>query len=283
MKLVQLTGETSKRFGDFKALEMIKRAGFDGYDYSMFNDNAVKMLSDNGYKEYFHSVRKCAEGIDLPCLQTHAPDIFSMLNEKEAEENIRISLRSIEAASILGSKIIVIHPEKWYSAEQNKELLYDRLLPAAKKAGVIIATENMFRWKDATETETAPGACGTAADFVKHIDIVKDSNFKACLDIGHAQMVNCEGAVSLINALGKGRICSLHVHDNDMYHDDHAFPFIGNGDWREICGALKKIGYSGHFTFEADCTLKKYPDELIEDCLRLLYNTGRYLIKLIEE
>lgn len=96
-------------------------------------------------------------------------------------------------------------------------------------------------------------------------------------------MVNCEGAVALINAFGKDRICALHVHDNDLYNDNHVFPFIGNSDRREICGTLKDIGYNGYFTFEADCTLKKYPNELLKDCLSLLHTTGRYLINLIEK
>ena len=283
MKLVQLTGELSKRFGDFKALDMIKEAGFDGYDYSMFTGNAFNKLSSDGYTEYFENVRKYADKIGLPCLQTHAPSEYSMLDKTEAEENIRILLRSIDATAILGSKIVVIHPEKWFDAEQDKELLYDKLMPTAKKLGVIIATENMFRWKDEKCEETVPGACGTAKDFVEHVDLMNDKNFKACLDLGHAQMVNCEGAVALINALGKDRICALHVHDNDLYNDNHVFPFIGDSDWKEICGALKKIGYGGHFTFEADETLKKYPDELLPACLNLLEKTGRYLINLIEK
>lgn len=32
MKLVMLTEELARRFGDKKAIEMIKSAGFDGYD-----------------------------------------------------------------------------------------------------------------------------------------------------------------------------------------------------------------------------------------------------------
>jgi sugar phosphate isomerase/epimerase len=147
--------------------------------------------------------------------------------------------------------------------------------------GVLIATENMFKWKDATETETVPAACGTSEDFIRHLDVIDHPSFTACLDLGHAEMVNCEGAVSMIRALGN-RISCLHVHDNDLYHDLHTFPFAGNANWREIADALREIGYSGHFTFEADSFMKSYPDELIPACLYLLERTGRYLISLIE-
>lgn len=282
MKIVQLTGELGERFGEIKALDMIKAANFDGYDYSMFTKNVVNVLSGENYLEYFENIKNYSDKIGLPCLQSHAPDFFSMLDEKEAEKNIRISLRSIEAAYILGCKIIVIHPEKWFSAEKNKEFLYDKLLPKAKELNVIIAAENMYRSKDGKCVETVPGACGKAEDFVKHIDIVNNPNFKACLDLGHAQMVNCEGANTLINALGGERICALHVHDNDLYHDNHIFPFIGNSDWKKVTSALRKIGYKGNLTFEADCTLKKFPDELIPPCLKLLYHIGCYLVEQIE-
>ena len=93
MKLVTMTDSCAKRFGDARAIETIKAAGFDGYDYSMFTENAVKVLSSDGYREYFEGVKEYADKIGLPCLQSHAPDIYSMLDTKEAEEN-KISVRS---------------------------------------------------------------------------------------------------------------------------------------------------------------------------------------------
>ncbi|MBP5308932.1 MAG: sugar phosphate isomerase/epimerase [Clostridia bacterium] len=101
------------------------------------------------------------------------------------------------------------------------------------------------------------------------------------MDIGHAEMVNCEGAPKIIRALGK-RIGCLHVHDNDLYDDLHTFPFSGDINWNEVAKALKDVGYGGNLTFEADAFMKNYPDELIADCLKLLERTGRYLINLIE-
>lgn len=40
----------------------------------------------------------------------------------------------------------------------------------------------MFKWKD--ETETVPAACGTAQDFIEHIDLINDEFFTGCLDVG---------------------------------------------------------------------------------------------------
>ena len=49
MKVVMLTNKLSRRFGDAKALELIKNAGFDGYDYSMF-DNVNKNIFEKECK-----------------------------------------------------------------------------------------------------------------------------------------------------------------------------------------------------------------------------------------
>lgn len=280
MKLVQMTGQLSKRFGDEKAIRMIKEAGFDGYDLSMTGYNHDLLFNNDNYVEYVKNLRKVADEIGLPCLQTHSPSP-TMRTREQIMPLVDMFKRAIEITSLLGCEITVIHPGAFLSAKENKEF-YDKLLPTAQKFGVKIAIENMFKWKDATETETVPASCGTADDFVEHMEIISHPNFTACMDVGHASMVNCEGAPKIIKALGKHIGC-LHVHDNDLYDDLHTFPFVGKMDWKAVCGALKEVGYKGHFTYEADAFMNNYPDELIPACLYLLEKTGRYLIKLIEE
>ncbi|MBQ3046857.1 MAG: sugar phosphate isomerase/epimerase [Clostridia bacterium] len=283
MKLVMLTSELSRRFGDKKALELIKDAGFDGYDYSMFDNVNDSIFNNDNYVEYAKNLRELSEQLNLPCLQAHAPSpLMRTIDQVLPLEPI--FLRSIEVASILGCKIIVIHPGSFLTAKENKIHIYDKLLPYAQKLGVTIATENMFKWKEGMEEiETEPSACGTAKDFVEHIDLINHPNFTACLDIGHAEMVNCEGAVKIIKELGGDRLKALHVHDNDLFHDDHTTPFVGKINWVEVTRALKEIGYKGHFTFENSNFLKGFPNELIPQCLKLMEQSGRYLIKLIED
>ena len=282
MKLVTQTSEVASRYGDANAIKMIKNAGFDGYDFTMGNHNFDLLFNNPDYIAYVQNLRAVADQIGIECLQAHAPSPL-MRTADQVVPLIPVFLRAIEICSILGCKIMVVHPGSFLSAMENKTLLYDHLLPCAEQNGVIIATENMFKWKDQTETETLPSACGTAKDFVEHIDVINHPNFVACLDIGHSEMVNCEGAVKIIKALGGDRLKALHVQDNDLYHDNHLFPFAGKIDWSQVCKALKEIKYSGNFTFEADFFMKNYPDELIPDCLTFLQKTGRYLIKLIEE
>lgn len=282
MKLVTLTGALNKRFGLKEAIKRIKDSGFDGYDCSLFVAMASGYeFSGADYIERAKEIRDFADSIKLPCFQTHAPDPALRTNEN-IMASIEGTKRAIEISAILGAEIVVIHPAAITDAEGNWNMLYSKLLPLAKSLGVKIATENMFSWKDEKEIETVPSACGTAEDFVKYIDYVNDESFTACLDIGHSEMVNCEGAPKIIRALGHDRLKALHVHDNDCWHDDHTFPFAGKINWENVCKALADIDYTGNFTFEADNFLRNYPNELMPECFALLEKTGRYLIDKIE-
>lgn len=278
MKLVELTSGLGRRFGDEKAIRMIKEAGFDGFDLSMFDYNKEYLFTDK-YVDYVKNLKKVADEIGLPCLQAHAPSP-TMRTMEQVMPLVDTFIRSIDICAMLDCKYLVVHPGAFLSAEENK-IFYDKFLPYAKEKGVYIATENMFKWKDEREVETVPAACGTAEDFVRHMEVINHENFVACMDIGHAEMVNCEGAVKIIKALGKHIAC-LHVHDNDLFDDFHTFPFAGKINWKEVANALKEIGYKGCFTFEADAFMNNYPDELLPACLNLLEKTGRYLISLIE-
>lgn len=281
MKLVTMTDTLSKRFGIETALDKIKNAGFDGFDCSIFEDEWESVWNADSWLGYTKKIAKKARVLELPCLQAHAPCPMVPW-QVSVEEYIKMTIRALEICHELACPIVVVHPVCKFTAEQNFEELYSKLLPTAVRYGIKIATENMFKWKDDTYKETVPAACGTAEDFVAHVDIVNSPYFTACLDLGHAQMVNCEGAVALIKALNK-RVGALHVHDNDLFHDDHTFPFVGGSNWNEIMGALAEIDYNGHFTFEADSFLKNYPNELLDSALKLLHDTGRYLISQIKK
>ena len=280
MKLVTMTDLLNKRFGIEKALEMIKSAGFDGFDCSIFEDEWDGLWGSEQWFGFARKIARKSKELDLPCLQAHAPCPMVPW-QVSVEDYIKMSIRALEICHELECPTVVVHPVSKFTAQENFEELYSKLIPSAVRYGVKIATENMFKWKDNTYKETVPAACGTAQDFVEHVDIVNSPYFTACLDLGHAQMVNCEGAVTLIKALNK-RIGALHVHDNDLFHDDHIFPFAGKSNWDEICSALAEVCYDGHFTFEADALMTRYPNELLDSCLKLLHDTGRYLIKEIE-
>lgn len=290
MKLVTTTDALEQRYGLKEAIRMIKDFGFDGYDCSLFESmkpqnplsSYVAYPADEPiHISYAKEVRAFADKVGIPCLQTHAP--FPTLRQNSTvERDIDIQIRALEISAILGAEIVVIHPQSSISFEENFELIYSKLIPKAKEFGIKIATENMFT-RDKALGQIVPAACGTPEEFKKYVDYAQSENFIACLDIGHTELPNTLGAVKFIKELGHERLKALHIHDNDKKNDNHTFPFTGSINWNEVCRALAEIDYSGNFTFEADATNYRIPDELLPYSYRLLEKTGRYLIKKIEE
>ncbi len=291
MKLVTTTATLEKRFGLKEAIKRIKEYGFDAYDCSLFESMkpSKPMSSYAAYPvddepihiTYAKEIRAYADKIGISCAQTHAPYPTFRKNSTH-DEDIAQQIRAIEISAILGAEIIVIHPQSSINFDYNFKEIYFKLLPVAEKHGIKIATENMFTRNPETK-EIMPAACGTPEEFKKYVDFANSEYFTACLDIGHTELPNTCGAVTFIEELGHDRIKALHVHDNNKITDNHVFPLSQSIDFDAVCKALAKIDYSGNFTFEADSTNDRFPDELLPYTYKLLEMTGRYLINKIEE
>lgn len=118
---------------------------------------------------------------------------------------------------------------------------------------------------------------------MKHVDAVNDDFLVACLDIGHAEMRGSgDGAVNMIRALGH-RLQALHLHDNDQWHDSHQIPGSMKIDFPAVVKALKEIDYSGDFTLEADCYLRKFTAKTALEGMKDLAESARKLVRMFEE
>lgn len=285
MKISTEICSTARHVGEEKAVELIAKAGFDCWDFSMFEmarinwDTMTPIVSEHplakaGWRDFAKRLRHIADECGIECNQSHAPFPSLIVGMDPLK-------RAIECTAIAGGKICVIHPDNNCSAEQNAEM-YANLLPFAKEHGVKIATENMWNWKKDAPT-SCPAACSTSEDFCKHIDIVNDPYFVACLDLGHAEMQGSgSGAPNMIRALGP-RLQALHIHDNDLLGDSHQIPFSMKIDFGAIAKALKDINYQGELTLEADRYLQAYNKENVADGTIELAKSARRLEQLIKE
>lgn len=279
MKTSTEIASLSKKVGERKAVELVAKAGFDAWDFSMFDmarwdwDNEVIFdtphpLKSREYLKFARELKKIGEDNGIVCNQSHAPFPTIYMSDD-------ILKRAIECTAEAGGKICIIHPGNDLTAEQNAEI-YQRLLPFAKDHGVKIATENMWNWPKGSPTSTF-AACASAEDFVRHIDIVNDPYLVACLDIGHAEMVGSgDGAVKMIKALGP-RLQALHIHDNDKLHDSHQIPFSMQIDFDAVVKALKEVNYSGYLTLEADRYLSAYTENNVFDGVKKLHESVQRL------
>jgi len=267
MKTSTEIASAAKWIGEERAVELIARAGFDGWDLSMFAmcryDWKTSSVIQTGHPlsgpNALSFVRKLKQiGLDngIRCNQSHAPF-------PSACPPIRDHLKlAIECTAEAGGEICIIHPDNNATPEENAAMYFERL-PFAKSCGVKIATENMWNWDD-EKGHSSFAACATPASFNAHLDAVHDPSFVACLDIGHAEMVGSgTGAPDMIRALGS-RLQAVHIHDNDQLHDSHQIPFSMKINFLSVIQALKDIDYQGWFTLEADQYLSAYTAETIQ-------------------
>ena len=284
MKISTEIGSIAKIVGLEKAVELCAKAGFDAWDFSMFDMCQIdwgtrlprQVKNELNGPNYLVFARKLKQiGLDngIVCNQSHAP--FPM--DVPAVRAFR--KRAIECTAEAGGEICVIHPDHHKTAEENAEMFCTELLPFAKSCGVKIATENMWSW-DREKDESTFAACATGEDFKKHLDVVNDDFFVACLDLGHAEMRGSgNGAVHMIKTLGS-RLQALHIHDNDRWHDSHQIPFSMNIDFAPIVSALKEIGYSGYLTLEASRFLNGYDESNILDGVKKLRESATRLAEM---
>ncbi len=254
MKISTEIASIAKIVGEERAVEYIARAGFDAWDFSMFDmydyrwrtQELLKTdhpLAGKDYLKFAGRLRRIGLDCGIVCNQSHAP--FPPLGRATVD----YFKRSIECTAEAGAEMCVIHPHVDLSPAENAEA-YHELLPFAKACGVKIAAENMWNWNDEL-AQAAPAACSSPESFTAHLDAVNDDCFVACLDIGHAQMRGVDtSAPEMIRALGR-RLKALHIHDNDLHYDLHQLPFTMAIDFNEVLRALKEIGYNGYFTLEA--------------------------------
>lgn len=280
MKISTEIASIAKLTGMEKAVELCAKAGFDAWDFSMFDMCRIDWktglpiqkndpLNSINYLKFARELKKIGLDNGIVCNQSHAP---FPVNTPEVRALLKCA---IECTAEAGGEICIIHPDNNKSAEENAEM-YLELLPFAKEHGVKIATENMWNWNN-EKNESSFAACATGEDFKKHIDVVNDDFFVACLDLGHAEMRGSgDGAVNMIKTLGH-RLKALHIHDNDRWHDSHQIPFSMDIDFDKIVKALKEIGYDGYFTLEADNYMKAYNKENAFEGVKKLAESAKIL------
>lgn len=280
--------QSFSQWGNLKQIvKLLKDAGFDAYDFSVFyGSHGDKLIESDDYLKQAKELRAYADEIGIVCNQAHAPfpsetsEQYRHLgmepNTYRAYARKKIK-RSIEVAGVLGAKVIVVHPWNDYNAEENAKMYFE-FEETARKASVKIGVENMWNWK-ANEEMASAAACSHHEDFKAHLDLLPSDVFVACLDIGHAEMVGLDtSSVQMIECLSN-RLQALHIHDNDKLRDYHQLPFMMDVDYERIIEALKKIGYQGDVTLEAGLFLERFPTALYPQAARLMAEVADYIRK----
>lgn len=284
MRYISSEIQSFKQYGNaWEIVKMLKEVGFTAYDASMFKDGVFdEILYAENWEEKARAFRAYADALGIVCNQAHAP--FATARKGDDEYNAQMLpkiKRAIEVSGILGAKICVVHPCNNYTAEENA-VLYKNFEETAKKAGVKIAVENMWNWKQGSPVAT-PAACSHHDDFKKHLDLLNKDVFVACVDIGHAEMAGLNtSAVEMIETLGESVQC-IHLHDIDGVKDNHQVPFTQKVDFAKIIDALKAVNYQGDITLEVAYAPVKTPKELQKPLAKYLAEIANYFKNELEK
>ncbi|SDF53522.1 Sugar phosphate isomerase/epimerase [Methanolobus vulcani] len=178
-------------------------------------------------------------------------DVASM-----GEKEFRLIRESIELASRLGSRAIVLHPGRFECGDDHESCFSKMvanlkiLASDAEDSGVVLGLEN----KEGTSTGNM---CCDATELVRAVKAVNSENLGATFDIGHANLT-CGGDSNKLRQFAKimaPYVIHVHVHDNggvwtDEYDgDQHLAPGAGTIDYT-VLKELKNRNYKGIFNME---------------------------------
>ena len=290
MLLSNLTQWVGSPLSAKEAVKINSDAGFDAYDISLFQLTRDESYEFNApdYVEKAKALRAYADSLGIVCNQAHAPFPSSVGKEDEDKIIFEKIVRAMEIASILGAKIIVVHPKQhMVYAEHPDELFeinvefYKSLIPYCEKFGIKVACENMWQWYNGNKVPS-DSTCSRAWEFCKYLDAIDSEWIVGCLDIGHVSLVLAD-IPDFIRKMGNKRLQALHVHDTDFKADKHTLPFMEKIDFIAMCKALAEIDYQGDFTYEADAFYRGKPVELYPATTKYMCEVGRYLINQFEK
>lgn len=283
MKLSTQTHLMAETFGAEGAIRYLAKAGYDCIDWSFFEMTEGKgLFMKSNYKTTARKLRALADECGIEVNQAHAPFPSSRGEEPFDTQITERIIRSMEVASILGAKQIIVHPKQHFDYVTNKQKMWDlnvewyrSLIPFCEAYQIRVCVENMWQFDDHRKV-IADSFCSQPEEFAAFLDTVDSPWIVGCLDIGHCALVGVDPAHFIVS-LGRTRLQALHVHDVDYVKDRHTLPYTESLDWTAIIKALVKIGYEGEFTFEADQFLAKLPVPLRLDACFYMQKVGRYL------
>ena len=264
-RIVTTTDVFQEGYPADKAQERLARLGYEGIDmgldYWTFEDSP---FMGDGYLDWARELKAKADEIGVPYTHAHAPG--------DAGSGDVIG-RSIEVASVLGARYLVVHPiwkdENGKEIKSKKQFIkvnaeaIRQWLPLAEKRGVVLLSENIL-WSASSDPRII-------AELVKEVD---SPLFGWCFDTGHANSSGYKPEILKKCAVAP---LSVHLQDNHGGGDEHLIPGDGTIDWARTTEALKSVGYLGDCVMEAHHQSLEAPDEERDEILGRLLEKSKEL------
>jgi sugar phosphate isomerase/epimerase len=198
--------------------------------------------------EEIEALRSLLAELRLRVLDLHAlvrDRLFYVKARRSArQKGLELVVSRIRMAARLGADTVILHPPQpkdrdcgrvWDGARR----FIDSLLEAARPLGVRLAFENL----------AARGTWEMLERLLAHYDAAAVG---LCYDSGHGNMV--PGSLEALDKL-RGRLFSVHLHDNDGSADQHRLPFTGTVDWARLSSILADSSYDRPISLESNARL----------------------------
>lgn len=274
MKLIHLA-ETER-----ESLRMIKTAGFDGIDFSFYENmqDKEKFLSEENFRKFSEQAKMIREeGLEI--CQCHLP----YLNGERQIQGIPypeyeacflpMMIRSLELCHEMECHVAVIHlyfvrdPQVTY---ESNLCLMKKLLPYLEKYDVTLAIENIYGGGSKYENSNV----SFPEDILRYVTEMNHPRIGICLDTGHANIFHLD-VVEMARKYGK-YLVATHIHSNTG-QDDHLIPgtiakWHDPTDYRRLAQVMQENGYSGSFNLEIN--LAPLPKSAQKAFVQLAYDAA---------
>jgi sugar phosphate isomerase/epimerase len=261
----------------FKLIKQVKDIdGIELYYPYDFQDIGLikKVLLDEG-------LRVSAVGVGCFSEKKWQHGSFTSLDSKINREAIDLAKRTVEAASELNSKVVVLwlaHDGYDYYFQTNYQKKWNMIVEALRE----IALENKQINIGIEYKPKEPRTHQIVSNAEKALRICQEteqSNTGVIMDIGHSFLAGENPSEELVYLLNKGRL--THIHSNDNYSDwDYDMIPASVHFWEniEIFYWLFKLGYDGWINFDI-CPFRL---DTIKSC-NLCISSTKKIIEFIKE
>ena len=226
-----------------KNIELLIEAGADSVELMM--DATPWDTVDDNWKKIAKAIKERNFGIPFT---VHPPawdtNLVSQMAELR-EATWKLHIASLELASEIGAKQVVLHPVFYGSPAFDKKEAQNRALELtvkiadiAKSMGLQLAFENVgYHGQSLFSAEEYACALDGIDDTVGYL-----------IDVGHAN-INAWDVPALIRKVSP-RLYGLHIHDNNGLSDQHLPMGDAVMDWPAIYSAMQEVPKTCEFILE---------------------------------
>ncbi|HTK64660.1 MAG TPA: sugar phosphate isomerase/epimerase [Pseudonocardia sp.] len=203
--------------------------GYDGVELMVWTDPVSQDIS---------AVERLSARYRVPVLAVHAPCLAVTQRVWGTDPLYRLE-KSAEAASILGSSTVVVHPPFRWQRQYSREFA-DAVDLAAQQYGVAMAVENMFPVR-----RGAVSAC----PYHPSDDPTDVGHRYYTLDLSHTATSGVD-ALAMLDRMGAG-LAHIHLTDGSgSTRDEHLVPGRGNQPCAQVCERLVTSRFDGVVVIE---------------------------------